>query len=188
MQKGNHRFSNFLSPFLFHIWKVLSTMLFSLFLVTTLHVMIFYEWRNQDFVRKTYFLLFVLEVITGKSPLCSVPAWFYLQLAGSYLPTIVVETESPWVLPASPVSLMWSSLKLSLIFSTHIFTAASAVLCKHDTNPPILTVEECTPFGFCKGVLAYSALSALPIGKTKAEIHVISSASLNLWGSHPPVP
>lgn len=160
MQKGNHRFSNFLS-LLLHTWKVLSTMLFSLFLVTTLHVMIFCEWRNQDFVRKTYFLLFVLEGRTGKSPLCSVPAWFYLQLAGSSLPTIVVEIESPWVLAASSVSLMWSSLKLSLIFSTHIFTAASAMLCKHDTNPPILTVEESTPFGFYTGILAYSALSVV---------------------------
>lgn len=123
---------------------------------------VFCKWQNEDLARKTYLLLFVLEVRTGKSAPCSVPAWFYLQLLpGSYLPTIAVEIENPWVLAASPVSLMWSSLKLSLIFSTHIFTAASAVLYKHDTNPPILTVEESTPFGFYKEILAYNALSVL---------------------------
>lgn len=172
MHKGNHNFSNFFSPFLFHTWNLFSTVLFSLFLVTTLHVMSLL-WVKKLRLGEKNLLQFVPEVRTGKSSPCSVPAWFYLQLlAGSYLPTIVVEIKNPWVLAASPVSLMWSSLKMSLIFSTHIFTAASAVLYKHDTDPPILTVEQSTPFGFYKsklenpfgfykGILAYSALSVL---------------------------
>lgn len=100
--------------------------------------------KTQDFVRKTYLLLFVIEVRTGKSPHPQfLPVFAHIN---SYLPAIAAEIENPWVLAASPVCrqyLLWCDLLWSYVWSfqyTGIFTAASAVLYKHYTNPPNLTV------------------------------------------------